>query len=308
MLELTFPPNRIPVLQPYSRDTAQPVGLPINGEVVPNRPTLYIFDLSNLADGDYVVDVDNPFGRFVMRKFGDSQLVAEEWWQLDYLTDPAKDPGKILVNHNYGGLKALTYAISGIPVADATIELFLYSDYITGKRNGNYRINDSRQRIDGTWAIPFYLDPQVYVIRYYRTNVAGPDSWKVVVSFNPSEIAITPLEVTNPEAVALGQGGQQAITAPAQLSDLITVDHNYGGEGKLMYKLHGVPVDGATIQFFKADEFNSGHRLDVNIVAQTSQTAAGVWSKPVKIPAGRYVMHCFKKNVAGPNSFNILVE
>ena len=68
MLELTFPPNYSPTIQPYARDTAAPVGPSIVGEVSNTRPTLYEFDVSGLANGDYVVDIDSPRGRFLFRK------------------------------------------------------------------------------------------------------------------------------------------------------------------------------------------------------------------------------------------------
>lgn len=309
MLELTLPPNFSPSIQPYARANAQAVGSPIEGEAVSGRPTLYEFDVSGLADGDYVVDITDPYGRFVLRKSNTTYLMADEWWQLDYLTNPADDPSKILVNQDYGGPGALTYSLNGIPVDDATIELFLYSDYIAGNVNGNYRINNSRQQVDGTWAVPFYLDPQDYVIRYYRNGVAGPDSWKVVVSFDPSEIEITPLDVIGGGA-ALGASPQplRMPEVPAQLHNNVMVDHNYGGPNVLVYRLNGEPVAGATIQMFKADDYNSGHRLPVNIVAQTEQNADGSWAASLPLPPGRYIMNCFKKNVAGPNAFSLVVE
>jgi len=307
MLELTLPPNRVPTIQPYARANALPVGAPISGSVIAGRSTLYEFDVDDLPNGDYVVDISNPYGRFVLRKFNTTYLMAEEWWELDYLTDPEKDPGRILVNQNYGGPNALTYALNGIPVDDATIELFLYSDYAAGNRNGNYRINDSRQKVDGTWAVPFYLDPQDYVLRYYRTGVAGPDAWKVVVSFDPADIEITPLELSGMSAVTLGKL-QISPEVPEQPKNTIAVDHNYGGKSNLVYRLDGQPVVGATIQIFKADSYNSGNRLAVNIVAQTEQRADGSWAAPLRLAPGRYVMHCYKKGVAGPNSFNLLVE
>lgn len=310
MLELTLPPNFSPTIQPYARSNAAPVGSPISGDAVSGRPTLYEFDVSTLANGDYVVDILNPWGRFVLRKFNTTYLMADEWWQLDYLTNPADDPSKIFVNQNYGGPGALTYSLNGIPVADATIELFLYSDYMAGNRNGNYRLNNSRQKVDGTWAVPFYLDPQNYVLRYYRNGVAGPDSWKVVVSFNPADISITPLEVYGNGAASLGLSPQamRMPEVPSQPREVVSVDHNYGGANTLIYRLSGEPVAGATIQIFKADDYNSGHRQAVNVVAQTEQAADGSWAKALSLAPGRYIMHCFKKNVAGPNAFSLVVE
>jgi len=191
-LQLTLPPGQSPTIQPYSRvPDGVPVGLPIAGVAVAGRATLYNFATSALADADYTVDMTNPIGRFLLRKSGLTYLVADEWWQLDYLTDPAKDPGKVLVHHNYGGTGRLTYTLAGVPIADTVIEAFLYTDYMAGRQSSEYRIADSRQRADGTWTRAFYLDPQIYALRFYRNAVAGPDAYRVVVSFNSADIQVT---------------------------------------------------------------------------------------------------------------------
>lgn len=191
-LQLTLPPGHFPTIQPYSRvPDGVLVGLPIAGVAVSGRATLYNFNISGLADADYTVDMTDPLGRFLLRKSGLTYLMADEWWQLDYLTDPAKDPGKVLVHHNYGGTGRLTYTLAGVPIADTVIEAFLYADYMAGRQSSEYRIADSRQRADGTWTRAFYLDPQIYALRFYRNAVAGPDAYRVVVSFTTSAITVT---------------------------------------------------------------------------------------------------------------------
>lgn len=193
MLQLTLPPNKTPQITLYTRETATAVGSAITGTESETRPTLYSFNISSVADGDYVVDVTEPYGRFVLRKVGENYLVADEFWELDYTSDPATDPNKILVNHNYGGVQNLTYTVNGSIVADASIEVFTYSDYSAGLINGIYRVAESRQKIDGTWAVPVYLDPGVYVLRFYKEDVAGPDIYRLTVSFTASEIAVVKL-------------------------------------------------------------------------------------------------------------------
>lgn len=300
MLELTLPPNRSPSLQAYARQTALPVGAAITGAAVALRPTLYEFDAAGLADGDYVVDITNPAGRFVLRKNGEVYLMADEWWQLDYLTDPAIDPGKVLVNENFGGPGALTYQLDGVPVEDASIEVFLLSDYNAGNCHGNRRLNSSRQKIDGTWAIAFYLDPQNYVLRFYKSGVAGPDEWQIVVSQDPAEVEIIPLSTASSAALRL-----RPLSAPLAT---VAVDHNYGGSFALSYRLNGVPVEGATIQIHAAAGYNSGHRPASNVVGQTEQLADGSWAKAIRLAPGHYLLYCFKKNVAGPNTYDLTVE
>lgn len=97
---------------------------------------------------------------------------------------------KVLVDENYGGANRLTYMLRGRPVSDATIEVYLYSDYVLGRFNDAYRLDRTRQRIDGTWEKAFYLDPGQYAIRFNKSGVAGPDDYYVVVSFEESEIRI----------------------------------------------------------------------------------------------------------------------
>lgn len=111
---------------------------------------------------------------------------------IKVILDTPENPEKVMVNQDFGGANNLTYELNGSPIADTLIELFLYSDYAAGDYNSN-RLDSTRQRIDGTWAKAFYLDPQEYVIRFYRTGVAGPDAYKIVVSFDENEIEVTPL-------------------------------------------------------------------------------------------------------------------
>jgi hypothetical protein len=323
MLQLTLPPNRNPNLQPYARADAAPIGSAIPGTAVVGRSTLYNFDVSALPNGDYVVDIDSPYGRFVLRKFDTTYLMADEWWQLDYLVDQSTNISRVLVDQDYGGPGALTYVLDGIPVADASIELFLFSDYTAGNRTVEYNLNNSRQCVDGRWLVPFYLDPQTYVLRFYRAGVAGPDAWKVVVSFDPAEISITPLDVVT-GGIILGFKQKAAAKSVAVLPDLpkvkksapsqlkqkaaVPVDHNYGGPFKLVYGVKGKPVANATIQVYLASDYNQGTRVKQNVVAQTEQRADGSWTQPVMLVPGRYVLHCFKKGEAGPDSYNLVVN
>ena len=301
MLQLTLPPNRTPSIQPYARTTALTVGASITGTAVTGRSTLYNFNVSGLADGDYVVDVLDPYGRFVLRKAGTDLRIADEWWELD--TNPNTDPGKILVDEDYGGTNNLTYEIDGVPVADASIEIFLDSSYTAGNRDSTYRIATSRQTAAGNWAAACYLDPDTYVVRYYRNGVAGPDSYRLVVSLNPADIVITPLTAgSGPAGLRL-----QRETAPAAMIHpvypTVAVNQDYGGEGNLVYKVNGVPVAGATMQIFRAGDVQGRSAL-----ASTQQLANGTWTQALHLVPGQYVLHCFKKNVAGPNSYNLTVE
>jgi hypothetical protein len=316
MLQLTLPPNYSPTLTLYTRLNATLVGPSVPGTAVSGRPTLYDFNLNSLATGDYVVDINNPAGRLLLRKTSTDYLLASEWWQLECSGNSGSDPGKVLVNQDYGGPGALVYCLDGVPVADATIEVFLYMDYVAGKQDATYRVANSRQTVDGDWAMPVYLDPEIYVLRYYRTGVAGPDAYRVVVTFNPADIDITPI---NPVPSQITLGLRQALTGanppkPPKTyyteppPGAVTVDHNYGGKDNLVYRLNNKVVADAIIQVFTLEDYEKKPADLLAIVASTRQNADGSWASAVHLLPGKYVLHCFKKNVAGPDSFNITVE
>jgi hypothetical protein len=344
MLQLTLPPNRNPSIQAYARATSLPVGGLVPGFVVPLRSTLYDFDIDFLANGDYVVDILNPYGRFLLRKRNDDYLIAIEWWQLDCCGN-SKDPGKVLVNQDYGGSGALIYCLDGIPIADATIEAFLYSDYIAGNQDARYRIANSRQTASGEWAMPFYLDPDIYVFRFYRIGVAGPDAYRVVVTFDPNDISITPINPVpglavlgfktipvEPEIVTYSEVKiskltpaakeeffpsveivEQQIEIPVVQEEetppgTVKVNQNFGGFNSLAYKLRGNPIPGAIIKIFEAANFSPDSVDTLTPIAVIKQNAMGVWDKSVFLAPGIYALYCFKEFVAGPDFFNITVE
>lgn len=344
MLQLTLPPNKNPSIQAYARTTSLPVGSPVFGSVVPLRSTLYDFDIDFLDNGDYVVDILNPYGRFLLRKKNDDYLIAIEWWQLDCCGN-SKDPGKVLVNQDYGGPGALVYCLDGIPIADATIEAFLYVDYISGNQDATYRVANSRQTVTGDWAMPFYLDPEVYVFRFYRIGVAGPDAYRVVVTFDPNDISITPINPIPglavlglksvpviPEIVTYSEVKisritpepvkeifpsveivEQVIELPIVPEEVIPegtikVTQDFGGPNSLAYKLRGNPIPGAIIKIFEASGFSLETVDSLVPVATIKQNAMGVWDKSVFLTPGVYVLYCFKEFVAGPDFFNITVE
>lgn len=83
MFKMTFPPSLSPTIQPYGRTSGLAVGSPIAGVAVSGRPTLYQFDASALADGDYELDIANPLGRALLRKAGTEYKLGAEWWEFD---------------------------------------------------------------------------------------------------------------------------------------------------------------------------------------------------------------------------------
>lgn len=231
------------------------------------------------------------------------------------------DPSKIYVDHNYGGKNNLVYVLDSKPVADATIEVFLYDDYISGKRDGSYRIGNSRQRADGSWAIPFYLDPQDYVLQFYRLGIAGPDAYKLVVSETESEISFQKLPDSATGLVGPATPPIQTKTVVKTVTDTavegldqfagvgtVYVDHNYGGTGALTYVINGTPVNGADILIYNAADYNAGNRSNDFIVAASRQLSNGQWQQAVRLNPGNYKIQFYKQGVAGPDTFDLVVE
>jgi hypothetical protein len=231
------------------------------------------------------------------------------------------DADRIFVNQDYGGTNNLVYVLGTIPVGQATIELFMYDDYMAGNRDAAYRIGNSRQTDDGSWAVPFYLDPNTYILQFYRPQIAGPDAYKLVVSENPADIVFEQVPIPS-------TGLSGPLTPPIQTTTVIEtvvetevagldtfagagtilVDENYGGTRNLVYEVNGSPVNGADILIFTSADYNAGNRSNSFIVAASRQLSDGRWQQALRLNPGSYKMQFFKQGVAGPDTFDLVVE
>jgi hypothetical protein len=231
------------------------------------------------------------------------------------------DADRIFVNQDYGGTNNLVYVLGTIPVGQATIELFMYDDYMAGNRDAAYRIGNSRQTDDGSWAVPFYLDPNTYILQFYRPQIAGPDAYKLVVSENPADIVFEQVPIPS-------TGLSGPLTPPIQTTTVIEtvvetevagldtfagagtilVDENYGGTRNLVYEVNGSPVNGADILIFTSADYNAGNRSNSFIVAASRQLSDGRWQQALRLNPGSYKVQFFKQGVAGPDTFDLVVE
>ena len=197
----------------------------------------------------------------------------------------------------------------------------MYDDYMAGNRDAAYRIGNSRQTDDGSWAVPFYLDPNTYILQFYRPQIAGPDAYKLVVSENPADIVFEQVPIP-------GTGLSGPLTPPVQTTTVIEtvvettvegldefsgvgtvyVNENYGGTGALIYVKDGVPVNGADILIYTAADYNAGNRSNEYIVAASRQLSDGRWQQPMRLDPGAYKLQFFKQGVAGPDTFDLTVE
>lgn len=98
--------------------------------------------------------------------------------------DLQQGSGSVLVDHNYGGPDALTYeTVDGtIKVNDASIDVYLTSDYAAGRTAGGYVVAHSFTDVNGHWVVPVMLDPGAYTVIFYKQGAYGPDRKDVTVT------------------------------------------------------------------------------------------------------------------------------
>lgn len=83
----------------------------------------------------------------------------------------------------------------------------------------------------------------------------------------------------------------------------IQVDQDYGGQGRLCYRIQGIPVDNAEITFFLLSDFNAGNTSTDFIVASTRTRVDGAWVQSVMLDPADYALVFHKQGEAGPDSF-----
>ncbi len=221
--------------------------------------------------------------------------------------------GSERVDQDYGGPNNLCYTLDGIPVDNAEILVFLESDYLACNRGSQFVVAVSRTKADGTWEKAIMLDPTRYVIQFNKQEVSGPDAFTLVVSKDPAEISVTPLDVASCSPAIVPP--PPVVPDPCETDGLdefggdglILVDQDFGGVGELCYLLDGEPVANAEILLFDAVGYNAGNRQNKFAIVASRQQADGTWEQPVKVNPGEYVIQFHKQNVAGPDSFPLTV-
>jgi hypothetical protein len=83
LLRLTLPPNKSPILSAFTRKSGTPINNNIPGSEIPDRPGLYEFNVSAWPDGDMIVDIADPIGRFCIRKLGISYYTGTTWSEVE---------------------------------------------------------------------------------------------------------------------------------------------------------------------------------------------------------------------------------
>lgn len=91
--------------------------------------------------------------------------------------------GEIMVDHNYGGLDNYAYLTSGsIGIDNATILVFLKTDYDAGNRTDDYIKGRTLTTVNGRWKNPIMLDPDTYTVVAFKQGEYGPDTKTLVVT------------------------------------------------------------------------------------------------------------------------------
>lgn len=163
--------------------SAQPV-LPDGTNTGPSLTTgfveigngFYLWTTDSLAD-DFVggIKFSTTGGTFLA--FIDVNLAPTV--AIDALTGD----GSVQVDHNYGGPDALAYRTnSGLGIDNATVRVFLKTDFDAGNVTLRYRIAETTTDINGRWVNPLYLDPSVYTLVFFKQQAYGPDNVVVVVT------------------------------------------------------------------------------------------------------------------------------
>lgn len=86
------------------------------------------------------------------------------------------------VDHDFGGTDNLTYeTIETQGVADATILVYLKSDYDVGNRAGDFVLGTTTTDINGRWRRQIMLETGTYTLLFFKKGAFGPDLKTIVV-------------------------------------------------------------------------------------------------------------------------------
>ncbi len=90
--------------------------------------------------------------------------------------------GPTLVDHDYGGVDALTYRTSsGAGISGASIQVFLAADYAARNRGPAFVVARSETGSDGRWVKGVMLSPGEYTVLFFRQGLYGPDTMNFTV-------------------------------------------------------------------------------------------------------------------------------
>lgn len=102
---------------------------------------------------------------------------------LKEVRDLAGTGGTVAVNHDYGGKDRYSYWASndGPGIVDATILVYRAADYNAGRRGNIYVLGKTTTDSNGRWRRSLMLDPETYVLFYFKIGQFGPDTANLTV-------------------------------------------------------------------------------------------------------------------------------
>jgi hypothetical protein len=169
--------------------------------------------------------------------------------------------------------------------------------------------------VGGNYRLLVYLDDAAIMP---ASNLSvDPDRDRVVLVSRT-----IPLEPGDEVVVkALGLAGDVAVGTICTLRDVtplrvdevvgdgtVIVDHDYLGADSLAVQSSlGNRVDGATLQLFRAEDYNANRRSPEYIVARTSTNVHGRWLQPMTVDPATYVLLIYKQNEFQPRAITLTV-
>jgi hypothetical protein len=100
----------------------------------------------------------------------------------DEVVTTIEGSGDTAVDHNTGGVDNLRYVYQMQGIDNATIKVYLKTDYDAGNRSDAYVKARSKTKTDGRWQWPVYLDTGfTYSIIFYKQGIYGPTKKDVTI-------------------------------------------------------------------------------------------------------------------------------
>jgi hypothetical protein len=101
---------------------------------------------------------------------------------IDKHLDDVGGSGDTAVDENTGGADNLRYVYQSQGIDNATIKVYLKTDYDAGNRSDAYVKARSKTKTDGRWQWPIYLDSGfTYSIIFYKQGQYGPTKKEISI-------------------------------------------------------------------------------------------------------------------------------
>ena len=125
--------------------------------------------------------VSGSFGALVSTKLSKLSFNPDNYVYADI--GESAGIGSILIDHNYGGTDNLRYVTpGGNGIANGIIKAYLKEDYEAGRISEGYIKGETMTASDGRWRKPLALDPNTYILVFYKPGEYGITAVEVTVT------------------------------------------------------------------------------------------------------------------------------